>query len=213
MVITIDGPAGVGKSTLAKYLSEKLGWLHLNSGLFYRLAGSFFDGDYSRMLDKVHQYFTIQDLNIVSELAQQTHLTTVEAGERASIVSSFLPLRDLINQKIRSIAQSVHLVAEGRDMSTVVFPDAFLKIYLDSDLEERARRRWLEQDRKENLETIKESLSLRDKRDIEKEHGALRQAPNSWYLDTTHLTIDQVCEKVLLKINSMMGQGDIDHVG
>lgn len=213
MVITIDGPAGVGKSTLAKYLSDKLGWIHLNSGLFYRLAGSFFEGDYQLMLDKVRQYFTIQELNIISDLSRKPYLTTVEAGERASMVSSYLPLRDLINQKIRSIAQSHYLIAEGRDMSTVVFPDAFLKIYLDSDLEERTRRRWLEQGSKENLERIKESLSQRDKRDIEKEHGALRQAPNSWYLDTTHLTIVQVCEKVLLKINSMMGQGDIDYVG
>lgn len=139
-------------------------------------------------------------------------MRTVEAGERASLVSAHHPLRELINHTIRRIAQDADLVAEGRDMSTVAFPDALLKIYLDADLEERARRRWKELEGRESLEKILRSLADRDRRDREKEWGGLRQAENAWYLDCTHLTIVEVCEKVHQKIKSMIGQGD-DHVG
>jgi len=213
MVITIDGPAGVGKSTLAKCLAERLGWLHLNSGLFYRYAGYIFNGNYDDLIKDLDKYFNNKKFNIYDDLAEKAFLTSQEVGEKASLVSSYPPLRDLVNNTIRQIAQQHNLVAEGRDMSTVTFPEAILKIYLDAEINERAKRRWLENPQKDTLENIKKALEERDRRDREKEVGALKQAQNSWYIDSTHLTIVKVCEKVLIKLNNMMDKGKNDDVG
>ena len=203
MVIAIDGPAGSGKSTIAKKIASKLGWYFLNTGSFYR----------AYTLKMIKENLDPLDRDKVLETAEKT-VITVENGDicldgvdvenelhtpivdkYASAVSSDPRLREIVTEEVRALAEGMNIVTEGRDTTTVIFPEAEYKFYFDADPVVRAKRRLSEQSGV-TLEEVLSSIKARDKNDKEKEVGALKVAKNAIYIDTTNLTIDGVCEKV-----------------
>lgn len=212
MIIAIDGPAGSGKSTIAKKLSEKLDFYLLNSGNFYRAftfkhlkkgrdpfnAGECLrTAEESRIEIKDGQMYL--DGNLVTE--EELHNPSIDI---ATSRLSFVPeVREIVNRQLREAASRMNVVCEGRDITTVVFPNADLKFYIDADPEIRARRRLIQSGKDETLYgEILSDLKKRDKQDIEKPVGGLKIAPDAHVIDTTHLTIDQVCEKVMVFYNT-----------
>lgn len=210
MVVAIDGPAGCGKSTVAKILAERLHLTFLNSGSFYRgitlallRAGIDLKDeqkvlDFARglNLDYVNSHLFLEGEDVEDLL----HTDQVDA--HAAQVSAILPLRHIVNEKIREVTKSLSIVCEGRDMTTVVFPNAEHKFYLDASIDVQAQRRFNQGVSDLSLEEIKESIRKRDEIDKNKAEGALKIAPDALYIDTSHLTIEEVCEIMTRKIQN-----------
>ena len=203
MVIAIDGPAGSGKSTIARKVAEHLGWYFLNTGSFYRaytlaqLEKGLDPLDRESVLETAKDTrITVKDGNIyINGVNAEDRLHTPVVDRFTSQVSSDPRLREIVTSEVRALAGTMNIVTEGRDTTTVIFPDAEYKFYFDASIEERARRRLSEQSGM-TYEEILESIRKRDRNDMEKEVGALKRAENAIYIDTTNLTIDGVCEKV-----------------
>ena len=203
MVIAIDGPAGSGKSTIARKVAEHLGWYFLNTGSFYRaytlaqLEKGLDPLDRESVLETARDTrITVKDGNIyINGVNAEERLHTPVVDRFTSQVSSDPRLREIVTSEVRALAGTMNIVTEGRDTTTVIFPDAEYKFYFDASIEERARRRLSEQSGM-TYEEILESIRKRDRNDMEKEVGALKRAENAIYIDTTNLTIDGVCEKV-----------------
>ena len=210
MVVAIDGPAGCGKSTVAKILAERLHLTFLNSGSFYRgitlallRAGIDLKDeqkvlDFARglNLDYVNSHLFLEGEDVEDLL----HTDQVDA--HAAQVSAIVPLRHIVNEKIREVTKSLSIVCEGRDMTTVVFPNAEHKFYLDASIDVQAQRRFNQGVSDLSLEEIKESIRQRDDIDKNKAEGALKIAPDALYIDTSHLTIEEVCEIMTRKIQN-----------
>jgi cytidylate kinase len=210
MVIAIDGPAGSGKSTIAEMLAKQLTldnggrFVYINSGNLYRAL----------TLACVQHEVDIQDEKAVASLARSADIeyqngavylngADVSAQLRGdnidravSKVSANIPARHVINALIRKIAANNNAVVEGRDMTTVVFPDAEARFYLDASAESRARRRFEQGVSKLGIEEIQKSIEERDSMDKNKPEGSLKIADNVIYIDSSHLTIKQVYEKL-----------------
>ena len=203
MVIAIDGPAGSGKSTIARKVAEHLGWYFLNTGSFYRaytlaqLEKGLDPLDRESVLETARDTrITVKDGNIyLNGVNAEERLHTPVVDRFTSQVSSDPRLREIVTSEVRALAGTMNIVTEGRDTTTVIFPDAEYKFYFDASIEERAKRRLSEQSGM-TYEEILESIRKRDRNDMEKEVGALKRAENAIYIDTTNLTIDGVCEKV-----------------
>ena len=208
MVIAIDGPAGSGKSTIARMVAEKLGFYFLNTGSFYRaytlsaLDRGIDPLDREKVLDNARSIrLTVEDGAVcIDGRNEEKRLHTPEVDRYASQVSSDPRIREMVNSSVRAIAEGLDIVTEGRDTTTVVFPDADYRFYFDASPEIRARRRMAENggDYGEVLSAIKE----RDRMDREKAVGALRVADGAIVIDTSLLTLNQVCEKVLTALQS-----------
>ncbi len=208
MVIAIDGPAGSGKSSIAKLLAEKLGFVYINSGNLYRAV-------------------TLRIMNLGVDIADTTAMTLCAAdadirycGRRLNLdgvdvedmlhsskvdaivaqVSSIPGLRDIVNCHVRKMASMGDVVAEGRDMTTIVFPDAQFKFFLDASIEARASRRLSQGTSGIDYHKIVENIRMRDEIDRTKSVGSLKIAADAEYLDSSDLTMDQVYEKVYMKI-------------
>lgn len=204
MVVAIDGPAGVGKSTLAQWISDKYGLFNLNSGSFYRamvvkvldegvdandpeaVAAAAKDADIKLIDGRIH--LNGNDI--------ENRLRTDHVDQWSSIISTIVPVRHIVNEYLRRIAGATDLVAEGRDMTTVVFPDAEVKIFLDADPVVRAKRRLNQETSDMTLEELEESIRKRDHRDRTKSFGALRVAKDAIVVDTSALTLEEVYDKV-----------------
>lgn len=205
MVVAIDGPAGTGKSTVAKYVADSLGFLYVNSGALYRaiswkVLDSADDPDDTdqiiRAAREMDVYVDAGDVRVDGVPAERVlYSHTVNAW--VSRHSSVSEVRDCVNDRLRELSAERNVVVEGRDITTVVFPDAEVKVYLDASVETRARRRFEQGLTNESLEEIRASIEARDARDREKRTGALRRAADAVYVDTSGLTIDEVCETVL----------------
>ena len=209
MVVAIDGPAGCGKSTVAKIIADRLNITFLNSGSFYRgiTLSLLRSGQDISDQEAVIQLARSLDIDYVDsrlvingeDVEDQLHTDQVDA--HTAQVSSIIPLRHIVNEKIRHITKSLSIVCEGRDMTTVVFPDAEHKFYLDASIEVQAHRRFNPGVSKLSLEEIKETIRQRDEIDKAKAEGALKIAPDATYIDTSDLTIEQVCEIIIRKIH------------
>ena len=209
MIIAIDGPAGTGKSTVAKIIAERLGITFLNSGSFYRAVTLYLirnNVPYDDT-DNVVKVASGLDLDYVDshlilngeDVEPYLHSDAVDA--HASQVSAIVPLRHIVNEKLRKITEKLSVVCEGRDITTVVFPNAEHKFYLDASLDVQAERRFKQGVSNLSLEEIKESIRKRDEMDKNKAEGSLKIAPDAMYIDTSHLTIEQVCEIIINKIH------------
>ncbi|MDE5615136.1 MAG: (d)CMP kinase, partial [Treponemataceae bacterium] len=210
MIIAIDGPAGTGKSTVAAIIAKKLGITYLNSGSFYRaltLALNDTDIDLADE-ERVVAFCARQKLEYVNsrlvlngtDVEDRLHDDAVSA--RVAPLSSIVPVRHLVNDRMREITQSLSVVCEGRDMTTVVFPHAEHKFYLDASIDVQARRRFEQGVSQLSLEEIKAAIQKRDEIDRGKKEGALKRAPDAVYIDTSTLTIEQVCEIIIANIHN-----------
>lgn len=203
MVIAIDGPAGSGKSTIARRIASELGWYFLNTGSFYRaytlaqIDRGLDPLDRDSVLDTAKKTsVTVENGNIcINGVNAEERLHTPQVDRFVSPVSSDPRLREMVTEEVRILAGRMNIVTEGRDTTTVIFPQAEYKFYFDASAEERARRRVGEQ-KGVSYEEVLRAIKERDRNDMEKEVGALKKAKNAIYIDTTNLTIDSVCEKV-----------------
>lgn len=210
MVVAIDGPAGSGKSTVAKIIADKLGFVFLNSGSFYRgvSLAVIRQGVSPDQTEKIIGIAGSLDFGYAEgrlsvngeDVEDLLHSDSVDAV--VAQISAIIPVRHIVNKKIHDIAGSINLVCEGRDMTTVVFPDADFKFFLDASPEARAERRFKQGVSDLTLEEITSSIKKRDEIDRNKSEGALVKAPDAEYFDTSYLTINQVCDKLLEKIQS-----------
>jgi len=209
MIVAIDGPAGVGKSTISSKIAVDNGFFNLNSGNFYRAItlevlnqGIDHDNEPSLVSCAAGCRFEIVEgrLNLNgADIEDDLHTDRIDS--LVAQVSAVPPVRHIVNDNLRRIAQTMNLVAEGRDMTTVVFPQAEVKVFLDASPEIRARRRKDQGVSNRTYEEIVESIKERDKIDRNKKEGSLIIAEDALYLDTSDLTIEEVCEKVTEKIN------------
>ncbi len=211
-IIAIDGPAGAGKTTTAREVARRLGFLHLDTGAMYRALA----------LKVLRSHCPLDDLAGIARIAGDTDiwLQHEDGGQRvlldgadvtselrsAEVTRAVTPVcevpevRDRMVHLQRQLGRNGGVVIEGRDIGTVVFPDAELKIFLTADLEERARRRLRDLQsagQKADLQAVTEDIRQRDQRDEGREHSPLKRAANSVILDTTRMTFEEQVEIIL----------------
>jgi CMP/dCMP kinase len=220
IVVAIDGPAGAGKSTIARGLAGKLGFLYIDSGAMYRAVG----------LWALRAGIDLDDMYRLEQLASAARIElepggsrvllngediaeairTPEVSQAASKVSTVPGVRRAMVGEQRRMAAETSVVMEGRDIGTVVFPDAEIKVFLDADSSVRAQRRFKEAaERGEVVDPgeLARQIGERDQRDRTRSEAPLVQAPDAVYVDSTGLTIDQVEEAILRLIRERTSNG------
>ena len=205
--IAIDGPAGAGKSTIARSLAKKLGYIYVDTGAMYRAMALFLlrRGILADETEKIEKACGEADITIAFEDGEQQVLLngehvnglirTEEVGNMASASSVNPKVREKMTELQRRLGQEADVVMDGRDIGTFVLPGADVKIYLTASIEERARRRALEYEKKEqpaDIEQIAKDIAERDYRDMHREHAPLRQADDAVLVDTSDMTIPEV---------------------
>ncbi len=210
-VLTIDGPSGSGKGTIAQLIAREFGWHYLDSGAIYRVLAQaamkhqldLADEDaLSRLAEQLDVRFAFDnaDLKVMLEGEDVSlRIRSEEAGNAASKVAAIPAVRSALLQRQRDFRKMPGLVTDGRDMGTVVFPDAPFKVFLTASAEERAQRRYKQLKQKgieSNLSDLIAEISERDRRDSEREVAPLRPAEGALILDSTELGIDAVFEHV-----------------
>ena len=211
MIIAIDGPAGTGKSTIASLIAKKLGITYLNSGSFYRaltyaLNNSDIDINDENAVIEFCKKQKIEYKNsrlILNDADIEDSLHNDDVSAKVAQVSSNIQVRHFVNGVMRKITENLDIVCEGRDMTTVVFPNAEYKFYLDATIDVQAKRRFDQGVSNLSLEEIKQAIIKRDEIDKNKKEGALTIAPDAIYINTSALTIDNVCEIILSKIHDI----------
>ena len=214
MIITIDGPAGSGKSTVAELLAKKLGFIHFNSGALYRgITAHLYSQGFK--LEELTKDSTVPHMNLNVEMidgAQHVFVNNINYTSqlRDNIISTLVAhvganknCRNLIDSCQKEFCSKNNVVMEGRDLGSYVFPNADVKFYLDCSIEERAKRRLLEEELKGSalsLETIKKQLSERDYLDKTREVAPLVCPKDAKIIDSSKLSIEEVVETMLINI-------------
>lgn len=207
-VIAIDGPTASGKGTVAQQVAQRLGFDYLDSGALYRLLA----------LASLRRQLAVQDVAALTLLARELHIVfrdgyikldgvnvsneirAEEIGNRASEIALHAPIRLALLARQRALRTLPGLVADGRDMGTVVFPDANLKVFLTASVEARAQRRYkqlIEKGFPASIEILSQDLAKRDARDIQRVSAPLKPAEDAKILDTSNLGVEQVVGKIL----------------
>jgi cytidylate kinase len=223
IIVAIDGPAGAGKSTIARRVAARLGYIYIDTGAMYRAVA----------LWALRAHVELSDMHRLGQLAEAARIELGGAGliilngedvteairhpdvsSAASKVAAVPAVRRAMVERQRDIAEAVSVVMEGRDIGTVVFPDAHVKIYLDASVDVRADRRagdlrsqGLEPDPAELIREIAE----RDRRDSSRPNSPLMQAPDAVYLDSSALTTEQVEEEILKLVRARTSNGHAVH--
>lgn len=227
MIVTIDGPAGSGKSTTAREVAGRLHFVYLDTGAMYRAVALGFlraNGDISA--EGARQVLPTLDVDVQYEEEGSMHvflndedvtglLRTSEVGSVVSQISTLRAVRERMVREQRRIGfeqESEHggVVLDGRDTGTVVFPDAHVKIFMVADIEERARRRqqeYAEEGKEVSFDTVRREIEQRDQRDRNREIAPLRQADDATILDTTDRTIDDQVAFVVDRVKEYRGSG------
>lgn len=208
-VVAIDGPGGAGKSTIARLLAQKLNYLHLDTGAMYRavtLAALREDIDFNQqeklieLARKIDISFDQKGEIFLDGENVSEEIRKAEVNKHVSQTAAVKGVRDVLVKKQQQLAQNNKVVMDGRDITTVVLPEADHKFFLTASLEERARRRYQEvrsKNKDADFEKIKESIARRDKMDSEREHSPLKKAEDAVLVDTTNLSIDEVLAKMI----------------
>ena len=215
-VITIDGPSGTGKGTIAQKLANSLGWHFLDSGALYRIVaiGAEISGILQNNIKDLVGLSKVMDVTFSEQFEGSISLNgeevsgkvrLEETAEKASLVAVIPEVRKALLNRQLNFRQLPGLVADGRDMGTVVFPDAGLKFYLTASPEERAQRRYKQLINKGvsvNLRALLQDIASRDERDANRKVSPLKPADDAVVIDTTSLTIEQVLNKVLAEVRT-----------
>jgi len=208
-VVAIDGPSGSGKTTIARLIAQKLGFNYLDTGALYRAVALALrahsldpednDGRLKNVLDRINVRFVngkvFLDGRDVSE-----EIRSKEIDHYSSVFSARKIVREFLLEAQRNAAFENDLVVEGRDTTTVIFPDALKKIFLDASVEERARRRYLQFRIKGidiAMEEARKSITERDKRDSDRDIAPLKKAPDAYVIDSSNLSIEKVQDKIM----------------
>jgi cytidylate kinase len=195
MVVAIDGPAGAGKSTVARAAARALGFTYLDSGAMYRAAALDLLERGGAASERAEQLeIEIRDRIVANGRDVTDAIRTPEVSEAASRIATNEKVRSALVRKQRALLSDGDWVAEGRDIGTVVAPDAAVKVFLTADAGERARRRASELGA--DPATVERDQALRDAQDRGREHSPLRPAADATELDTTGLTVEQVVERI-----------------
>lgn len=219
--IAIDGPSGAGKSTLAKMVAEKLGFLYVDTGAIYRTVGLYARKNEVEptdapavigLLDSIqiemnygedglqHMYLNGEDVT--------TQIRQHEISAYASAVSAIPEVRAFLLEMQRDLARTHNVVMDGRDIGTVVLPDATVKLFLTADVEDRARRRYeelIERGQQADYETVLNDVKVRDHNDTTRASAPLRQAEDAVLLNTTGFALEQSFELILNTVRERLG--------
>lgn len=218
--IAIDGPAGAGKSTIAKIVAEQLGFIYVDTGAMYRAV------TYKALKENIE----LNDADAIEEMLNNTSIVlkpspsgqlvfvdgvdvskeirTNEVTSNVAKVAAYPNIRKILVKMQQQLAANGGVVMDGRDIATNVLKDAELKIFMSATVEERAKRRFLENQKNgipSSLESLMEEIELRDKQDRERETSPLIQAEDAFFLDTTKLTIDEAAKEILQLAQKVMG--------
>jgi cytidylate kinase len=220
LTIAIDGPSGAGKSTVGKSLARRLGYLYIDTGAMYRTVA----------LKVKEGSVDVDDETALSRLASSLHITFVTKGEETHILcngedvteairspeisrlSSNISMRKVVRkalvQKQREMGRGGKVVLEGRDIGTVVFPDADVKFYLDAETEERGRRRFrelVEKGMSVNFQETLEEVIKRDHNDMKRDLSPLRKAEDAFSLDSTHRSVEEIVQEMIRIVKEKLG--------
>jgi cytidylate kinase len=230
VIVAIDGPAGSGKSTTARAVAKRLGFRHLDSGAFYRalVHAALETGIDPAQWDDLDGR-TLDQLNVncrpgaegfrlyIGERDITDQLRSEEVNRRVSSIARVAAVRAWLLGRLRAAAAGVDLVADGRDIGTVVFPDAALKVFLVADAGERARRRLaergVEQPEEPDLSAETERLLSRDRQDSERAVAPLRRSPDAVEIDTTGLSFKEQVDRIIELVQSVRGKAGGEGTG
>jgi len=208
MIVAIDGPAGVGKSSIAKMIAQKMGLYYLNSGNFYRgvtyrvLHNNMDPNDKDQCIRAAKEAdFDVRDGHFYldgEDVEAELHTPAIDLW--ASKISVIPEVRSIVNENIHALTKKLDIIAEGRDMTTVVFPDAEHKFFFDAKPEVRAKRRFDQNPSAMEYDKVLAEINERDRIDRNKPVGGLKIASDAIYIDTSYLTKNEVCDKVVKAI-------------
>lgn len=206
MIVAIDGPAASGKGTVAKLLAKKLSLETIDTGAMYRAVTLYAIRNNLKTNEEIIEATKKLKIELkgnkvyLNKEDVSKEIRTPQVTEKVSPISSIYEVRVILINLQRKIAKGKNIVMEGRDITTVVFPDADFKFYLDATLEERARRRLIDYEKhnkKMTIEDVEEEIRIRDKMDMEKDYGALKRTDNQIYIDSTKMNIEEVVDEMI----------------